>query len=67
MPAFLAYVTLSAESVHINEISFTSKTLNCKFPVACKPVMFIAEGPWRVAFELKFYPDPMLLREEATR
>lgn len=27
----------------------------------------IKKGPWHVAFELKFYPDPMLLHEEITR
>jgi len=28
---------------------------------------FCTEGPWHVAFELKFYPDPMLLEQEITR
>lgn len=27
----------------------------------------IKKGPWIVAFELKFYPDPMILQDESTR
>jgi len=57
------------------QIPQSRKTVVCvcvfgkfKLRVTCKSVtLYITEGPWRVAFELKFYPDPMLLHEEATR